>query len=146
MKKTILATIAFVALSLYSFAGGKNEDRKLLSDLQTALKTSTHVQWSTKTDYTQASFGFNGKAVSAFYSPEDNSLIGFSIHLDMKDLPKEITDAVNQKYGDWTIVDAILFIDSNAAANYFAQVTKGKNNLALKIVNGKAIIYGRMPS
>jgi hypothetical protein len=142
MKKIILATL-LVALSIASFAGG-NKDKKLLSDLQTTLKSSTQVQWSTTNDYNRASFSFNGKPVSAYYDLNDNSLIGFGINLSLTELPKEMTDAIQKKYSDWSIVDALLFVDEYGYVNYFAQVRKGKSNLALKIANGRAFIYSRM--
>src|SRR5690349_10530141 len=110
MKKIILATI-LVALSFVSFAGGKNEDKKLLANLQTALK-ATQVHWTNKNDFNKATFNFNGKTVSAFYDENDNGLIGFSIKTPVAELPQQVTDAIAKRYGDWKIVDAILFIDS----------------------------------
>ncbi|HEY6974890.1 MAG TPA: hypothetical protein VH396_01300, partial [Chitinophagaceae bacterium] len=80
MKKIILATL-LVALSIASFAGGNKADKKLLSDLQTALKYSSQVQWNSTSNYNRATFSFNGKAVSAYYDLSDNSLIGFGIRL-----------------------------------------------------------------
>jgi len=146
MKKIISATLLLVALSTASFAGGK-EDRKLFNDLQTALKNSTAVQWSSTSDYNQAKYSFNGKTVSAFYRPEDNSLIGFSLHIVGNDLPQDIVNAIQKKYSDWKIVDAIYFIDENANGNYFAQVQKGKSKLALKVfANGRVSIFRTMPS
>jgi hypothetical protein len=142
MKKIILATI-LVALSFASFAGGKNEDRKLLADLQTTLKTSNVVQWTTKNGFNKASFNFNGKIVSAF--SDDNGLIGFSIQTSVSELPQQVADAIGKKYSDWKVVDALLFVDEYANTNYFAQIQKGKINLAIKIANGKAFIYDRMP-
>src|SRR5438552_11260852 len=146
MKKIILATTLLVALSTLSFASGK-EDQKLFSDLQTALKNSTTVKWSSTSNYNQATYSFNGKTVSAFYGLDDNSLIGFSIHVVGNDLPQDIVNAVQKKYKDWKIVDAIYFIDSNANGNYFVQAQKGKSNLALKVyANGHISIFDRMPS
>ena len=142
MKKLILATI-LVALSFASFAGGKKEDKKLLADLQATLKASTQVQWTNKNEYNKATFNFNGKTVSAFY--DDNGLIGFSIQTPPTELPQQVSEAISKKYSGWKVVDAILFIDQYANTNYFAQVQKGKINLAIKIANGRAFIYDRMP-
>jgi hypothetical protein len=143
MKKIILATL-LVALSIASFAGGNKADKKLLSDLQTTLKSSTNVQWKTTNDYNRATFSFNGKPVSAFYDLNDNSFIGFGFRLNETEIPKEVKDAIQKKYSDWSIVDGLLFIDEYGYANYFAQVHKGKSDLALKVANGHAFIYSRM--
>src|SRR4051812_9763760 len=130
MRKIILATLS-VALSIASFAGGNKADKKLLSDLQSTLRNSAHVQWSSTNNYNRATFNFNGKPVSAFYDLDNNSLIGFTIRFAQDELPAEITDALKKKYSDWSIVDALLFIDEYGYVNYFAQVHKGKIDLAL---------------
>jgi hypothetical protein len=143
MKKIILATLS-VALSIASFAGGEKADKKLLSDLQTTLKSSAQVQWNTTNDYNRATFNFNGKPASAYYDLNDNTLIGFGIRLSQSELPKEVTGAIQKKYSEWSIVDALLFIDEYGYVNYFAQVHKGKSNLALKIANGRAFIFSKM--
>ena len=146
MKK-IFATLLLVALSIASFAGGNKADKKLLSDLTMALKNSTQVVHSSTADYDKATYSFNGKKVSAFYTLENNSLIGFSIKMVGNDLPQDIVNAIQKKYSGWNIVDAIYFIDANARGSYFAQVQKGKNNLALKVYpDGKVGIFSRMPS
>src|SRR3954451_24443901 len=41
MKKMIFGTLLLVALSIASFAGGSKADKKLLSDFQWTLKTSS---------------------------------------------------------------------------------------------------------
>jgi hypothetical protein len=142
MKKIILATALLVALSTASFAGG-NRDKKLLNDLQTTLKYSSQVQWTSTSDYSSASFSFNGKRVSAYYFT-DNTLIGFGIRSAQSELPKEVSDAISKKYSNWTIIDAMLFIEANADVCHYVQVRKGKTNLALKIANGHAYIFSRM--
>jgi len=116
----------------------------LVNDLQTALKSSTQVQWNTTNDYNRATFSFNGKPVSAYYDLNDNSLIGFGFRLSQTELPKEVTDAIQKKYSDWSIVEGLLFIDENGYSSYYAQVHKGKSNLALKVANGRAFIFSRM--
>ncbi len=143
MKKIILAT-ALVALSTASFAGG-NRDKKLLYDLQTTLSYSRQVQWTSTNNYTQASFSFNGKPVSAYYL-NDNTLIGFGIRSSQSELPREVSDAIGKKFSNWTIIDAMLFIEANGDVYYYVHVRKGKTNLALKIADGRAYIFSRMLS
>jgi hypothetical protein len=145
MKKIILATALLVAFSIASFAGGKDADRKLLNDLATTLKTSTQVHWINKAAYNAAAFNFNNKTAFAFYDPNDNELVGFGMKFEKADLPESVSDAINKKYGDWEVVDAIAFIDTNGYINYFAQVQKNNKSLALKITpNGSLSIYAKM--
>ncbi|HXL56540.1 MAG TPA: hypothetical protein VN958_09800, partial [Chitinophagaceae bacterium] len=61
MKKIILLTAVSVAFSIASFAGGKNIDPKLLKDLTTTLRNSMQVHWTSKAEYTKATFSFNDK-------------------------------------------------------------------------------------
>jgi hypothetical protein len=144
MKKTIFATALLVALTTAAFAGGKNSDRKLLSDLTNTLKTSGSSAWITKGEYRSKVFNFNGKSVTAAYS-DDYDFIGFSIPVLQSELPQTVTDALSKKYGTWKIVDAVYFIDASANTNYFVQVQKGKSNLVLKITpDGHTGIYSRM--
>ncbi len=136
MKKIIFATTLLAALSTASFADGNKADKKLLNDLTTTLQYSSNVHRSSTSEYNFATFGFNGKAVFAFYYPDNNKFMGFSIHLTQSELPKEVSDALSKKYSDWSIVDAILFVNESGRIYYFAQVKKNKANLALKIING----------
>src|SRR5215831_4816843 len=131
MKKLIFATL-FAVFTVFAFAGGNDADKKLLSDLQTAMKASTSVKWSTTDNYSKGTFAFNGKTVSGFYNPETNDLIGYSIHLTGTDFPQDAVNAIQKKYSDWKITDAIYFVDGNANGNYFAQIEKGKSKLAVK--------------
>jgi hypothetical protein len=144
MKKIILAT-TLVAFSIFAFAGGKDADKKLLSDLQAAMKASTSVTWTQTDNYSQGTFTFNNQTVSAYLDAETNRLIGFSIHLTSANFPQEAVTAIQKKYAGWNIIDAIYFIDDDANGNYFARVEKGKNKLALKVTaSGNVSIYSRM--
>src|SRR5437762_1069282 len=130
MKKIITATLLFVALSTAVFAADKN--KQLLNDLTTALKESKQVSWSTTETYKRGSFNFNGQTVIAYYNTDDESFIGYSIHLTKSDLPQASIDAIAKKYPDWQITETIMFIDGNGTTNNFVQLTKGKNNIAVK--------------
>ena len=145
MKKIILAT-TLVAFSIFAFAGGKDADKKLLNNLQAAMKASTSVTWTQTENYSKGTFTFNDQTVSAYLDPETNVLIGFVIHLAGTSFPQEAVNAIQKKYADWKITDAIYFIDDNANGNYFAQVEKGNNKLALKVTaSGNVSIFKRMP-
>src|ERR687888_2550470 len=101
MKKIILATVVLVAFSITSFAGEKDVDLKLLKELETTLSHSIQVHWTSRAEYTKATFSFNNKTAFAFYTPNDNELIGFGIQFDKTDLPPAISDAIKNKYRDW---------------------------------------------
>ena len=146
MKKILFATLSLVALSLASFAGGNKADRKLLSDLTMTLKNSTQVVHSSTADYTKATFSFNGKTTSAYYDV-DYELIGFSIRIKESELLQAALETMKKKYSDWTLADAIMFIDKDANVKYYTQVKKDKKNIALQLsLNGHVSFYNRIPS
>ena len=146
MKKTIFATALLVATSIAAFAGENSGDKKLLNDLTKSLKSSFEGNWQDRADYTLYKFNFNGKAAEAYYDLSSNELIGFGVHFTKTDLPQFISDAIKKKYNDWAIADAMVFIDKSGDVNYFAQVTKNKDNVALKVTSdGDVSMYSRMP-
>ncbi len=145
MKKIILATAISVAFSIAAFAGEKDNDPQLLKDLTTTLRSSIQVHWTSKAEYTKATFNFNDKTAFAFYDPNDNELIGFGIQSDKTDLPQVISDAIKNKFGDWAVIDAMTFIDTQGYINYFVQVEKNNKNFALKISPaGHVSVYGKI--
>src|SRR3954453_3660372 len=145
MKKIILAATLLVAFSIASFAGGKDADPKLLNDLTTTLKYSRQVEWTNKAAYNAAAFNFNDKTAFAFYDPNDNELIGFGMQFKKEDLPGDVSNAIDKKYGNWKITDAMTFIDMNGYINYFVQVQQNNKSLALKITpSGNLSIYAKM--
>ena len=110
------------------------------------MKASTSVKWSNVDEYSKGTFSFNGKTVSAYIDAETSAFVGFSIPLTGVDFPQDAVNAIQKKYPDWKITNAIYFVESNANGNYFAQVEKGNNKLALKITaSGKVSIFSRMP-
>ena len=147
MKKIILATVLLVALISPVFADGKSDARKLLNELKAALNAANLVQRSSTLDYNKATFSFNGQSVSAFYDAEDGSLIGFSRHIKASELPDEAAENIATEYAGWTVTDVIMFLGSNAHMAYFAEVTRGNNHIALRIMpNGNVSIYNKIPS
>ena len=145
MKNIILATatVLFAFSSTYA-ANDKKADRQLVKDLSTSFNSSKQTQWVEKGQYKQAAFLFNNKAAYAFYSAT-NDLIGFGMQINSESMPDVITDALKTKYSDWSVVDAINFIDTDGNNNYYVRVKKNNRQLALKITpRGKASIFSRM--
>ena len=141
----IFGTLVLVALSIAAFADGSKADKKLLSDLAMTLKNATNVSHSSTADYTKSTFSFNGKTTSVYYSQVDGELIGFSIRITENELPQAALETMKKKYSNWTLVDAIMFIDKDANVKFYTQVKKDKRNLALELsANGHVNIYQQM--
>jgi len=145
MKKILLATAFIFTTAISSF--GKDVDTKLLKDLTAALKSSPDVQWSEIDHYVKAAFSFNGKEAYAFYTPDKVELVGFCILVDKEDLNPLFLNAINKKYPDEAVVEAIMVIDAKAYSEYFYHIKKENKDFAVKVKiskNGKPNIYGRI--
>ena len=144
MKKTLLTTVLFLALSAAAFAAGK--DKELLNNLSATLKNSKQVTWSSGETHNNASFGFNGQTVVAYYYKEDDNLIGYSIHLTAANLPQSSKEAIEKKYPGFAIIETTMFIDANGNANHFVLVKNGKKGFALKVDGSKVSYFDRIPN
>jgi len=141
----ILAATLLVALTSSAFAKEKNMNLKLYRDLSASLENSRQISWITKPQYRQATFIFNNQTACAYYSANDDEFIGFGILHESTDLPETVTNAIKSKYGDWNVVDAMMFIDKNGYINYFVQVKKNDRDIALKITpTGRLSVYAKI--
>jgi len=142
MKKILLAALLVVAFGSAALADGKT---KMLDDLKAALRSS-HAAFQSTESYKKASFVFNGKSVSAYFDPQNEDLIGFSITIDVNDLPQGAMENISKKYQGWTVSEAILFIDDQGATSHYAKVDKNGRSIALQVSpKGKVNIYAQMP-
>ncbi len=146
MKNIILSAALLLALSSATFAGTRNADPSLLKDLSSTFNKTKQVSWEDKPQYKQASFNFKNTTASAFYSADENELIGFGIRFKANDLPEGISNIIKNKYNDWNISDAIMFIDPSGNIDYYAEVVKNSKKMALKISpSGRISFYANMP-
>lgn len=146
MKNIILSATLLLALSSATFAGNRNADPSLLKDLSSTFNKSKQVSWESKPEYKQASFSFKNTIASAFYSADENELIGFGIQFKANDLPEGISNIIKNKYSDWNITDALMFIDPSGNIDYYTEVTKNGKKMVLKInPSGRIGFYASMP-
>lgn len=145
MKRLFLAALFLAVLTTSALADGK-KSAQLLNDLKASLKNVNESAWTTKDSYRQASFLYNGKPTSAFVSTETGDLVGFAFVIDQDALPAGTKENLAKKYQGWEVSQSIMFIEGSGNIAYYAQVTKGKKSLALKVSSkGKLNIYARMP-
>jgi len=147
MKKIILAASLLIALGSTAFAKDKNANIDLLKDLSSTYKKSTEICWIDKPQYKEAMFKFQNQTACAFYTHDNNELIGFGILYEKTDLPEVVTNAVKNSYADWDFVDAMLFVDTDGNVNYFMQVKNNNSVRALKITPGGSVsLYAKVAS
>ncbi|MFT4154634.1 hypothetical protein [Parafilimonas sp.] len=144
MRSIILTATLLFALSVSSFASPKAIDTKLFNDLSNAFRKCSQVSWVSKATYNQASFNFKNQQAMVFYS-NDNELIGFSIQISRNNLPEVVANALKEKYSNWAVTDAIMFIDTYGYASYYVQVATRDASQVLKISpNGRLHIYTKV--
>lgn len=147
MKNIILAASLLIALSSSAFTKDKNVNPDLLNDLTLTFRESTQVGWIDKPQYKEAMFKFQNQTACAFYTRDNNELIGFGILFEKTELPQVVTNAVKNSYADWDFVDAMLFVDTDGNVNYFMQVKNANRIRALKITpDGNVSVYAKIAS
>src|SRR5947209_1548527 len=93
--KRILFTLAIVG-TLVSMSSFKNRDTVtgkkdnvspvVLQSFRSSFKNAGEVKWTTKSNYYEANFSFNGQYVSAFYDV-DGKLIAITRNVSPSQLP-----------------------------------------------------------
>ena len=147
MKKIILAASLLIALSSSAFTKDKNVNPNLLNDLSLTFRESTQVSWIDKPEYKEAMFKFQNQIACAFYTKDNNELIGYGILFEETGLPQVVTDAVKNSYAGWDFVDAMLFVDTDGNVNYFMQVKNDNRIRALKITpDGDVSVFAKITS
>jgi hypothetical protein len=146
MKQLFLAATLLVAITSAAFADGKKANAKLLSDLNTALKSVNESAWQTTEHYKKTTFTVNGTNTSAYVDTETGNLLGFGIAINEDALPAGTKENIAKKYQGWQVINSIMFIEASGNIAYYTQVIKGKNNLALRVSpKGNLSIYERIP-
>ena len=147
MKQTFIAITLFIALTTSAFADGKNSNAKLLGSLKTAIKSIKESAWKTTDEFKKTSFSFNNTTVNAYLTADGADLLGFGIQIKPEDLPAGTMQNIEKKFKGWTVTSAILFITADGNSDYYAQVFKDNDNLALSVSpKGKISIYAKMPN
>ena len=145
MKNIILAASLLIALSSSAFTKDKNVNPYLLNDLTLTFRESAQVSWINKPQYKEAMFKFKNQTACAYYTKDNNELIGFGILFEETELPQVITDAVKNSYAGWDFIDAMLFVDTDGNVNYFMQVKNNDKIRALKITpDGYVSVYAKV--
>ena len=113
----------------------------------------TNVKWEISEYYSEATFLKDGKLLTAFYDNEEG-LVGTSAEKTIADLPTSAKKFLNEKYGDYKVVDIIFFDDNdlNETAmvifnkqiddedSYFVELKKDNKKIVLQ-VDKKGQVY-----
>jgi|SRR5215831_11873438 len=131
MKKILLLMLCIVALSTTLYAGDNEADRAALNILKVSAKSGC-AEWTKKNNYYKQYLMFNGHQITVYFIAEC-SLLGLSYRLNVNDLPGDITTRIKERYPNYAIVDALMFIDNSGHIKYYAGIKNRKRYTALRI-------------
>ena len=128
MKKFILiAATAFISLA--SFANVDPITGKVLESFRTEFASAKNVQWKSLDDagLFQATFTYKNTELSAFYDAE-GSLVATARYIDKNNLPIMVTKAIQEKYPEHTMKNAIEHI-ANGTTTYHVTLHGVKSSM-----------------
>jgi hypothetical protein len=133
MKKIILAII-FCTGSVYpgAFAGDDSIKAHLAHTLSMIFKL-TDANYSVNANgYQRYNFMYNGMQVTGFKSKTSN-WSGFFKKLSADDLPENALLYIRKHYKDCIVENVIMYFNSEADINYFAELVGDNKCIVLKI-------------
>jgi hypothetical protein len=132
MKKIIIAAALMISVMTTSFAEKSSVDAEALNIFKILMSNTGNASWQKKNSYIEKSFLYKGHEISAYY--KSGSIVGLSCRLiDANDLPKEIVNEIKRKYAHREIADALIFMDSNGNAYYYAGLKSKNTYTAIRI-------------
>ncbi|HPZ87139.1 MAG TPA: hypothetical protein PLQ32_03475 [Flavihumibacter sp.] len=118
MKKfIIIAATAFVSLS--SFASVDPVTGKVLASFRANFAEAKNVEWKSLDDsgLFQAKFLYNDAEISAFYNA-DGEMVATARYIDIDNLPIMVRKAINDRYPDHIMKNAIEHISGETTTYY----------------------------
>lgn len=142
MKKLFIAALVTLTISTSAFAQEVNEiDQKAVQNFESSFGGASKVEWTSKDNFTKASFLQDEQKVEVFYNPEGD-LIATTKQVKMEELPTFVKRTFTKKYSDYIIKDAFK-LKAEDETNYFVSAENNKESLVLKVAQGSVSVYSR---
>jgi hypothetical protein len=140
MKKILFT--ALTAISIFTTAFAK--DKKFISDkVQTAFESdfgsATDVNWTSNSQYNQASFVLNGKKTNAFYT-FSGEMIGATNEVNFENLSAKAKQKITKKYPGYSIKEVLQF-ESNEENCYFVSAENDLKKIVFKVKNNMVSVF-----
>jgi len=159
MKTLIMATSVAVSLSLAASASNNNSNKHgvFVSDatkdnFSREFPAMKNVSWSADDGYMIATF-MQDNAVTFAYFDYDGDPVATVKEVNFTDLPETVRKEIQEKYGDYTVSQALQFTDNDPynessvfdmpdqQAAYFVSLLKGNEELILQVDNDNKIAF-----
>lgn len=142
MKKLFFTALIAVSVSASSFAQNLNQiDEKAVADFESAFSGASNVEWTSKNNFTKASFIQNDRKVEVFYN-HDGDFIATTRQIKMDEVPTFAKRAFAKKYSNYTVKEAFKFQADDEEAYYIAAENENQN-IILKAKQGSLTVYSK---
>lgn len=142
MKKLILAALIAIFISGSAFAQDENQiDHKAVENFEATFSGASNVEWTSKENFTKASFMQNEQKVEVFYNP-NGDFIASTSQVAMEEVPTFVKRIFAKKYSDYTVKEAFKF-RAQDETDYFISAENEKETIVLKVKDGAVYIYSK---
>lgn len=142
MKKLILAALIAVSVSGSAFAHNENQvDQRAVGNFEATFSGASNVEWTSKENFTKASFIQDEQKVEVFYNPEGD-FIATTRQIKMEDIPAFVKRIFAKKYSGYTVKEAFKFIAEDETS-YFIAAENEKESIVLKVKDGSISVYSK---
>ena len=133
MKKIIL-TIAIALSSFFAFASETNVSSVVTDAFNREFAGAREVNWTSNANFYKASFIFNERHVTAFYS-FDGRMLGVARNISSLDLPLTLQQSLKKEYGGrW--ISELFELSGEEGTSYYITLEQADSKLVLKSENG----------
>lgn len=129
---TLFAALLVVAVTSTAYAAPEAVDAKVLSHFSSSFANAKSVTWKVTKAFSKATFTNNNKRTEVFYNAKDK-LIGTSVYIDFKDLPRGTEDAIASNYEAYNMATAIEYTDAEEVMNYYVEIENDKRTIVLQV-------------
>ncbi|WP_153798009.1 hypothetical protein [Foetidibacter luteolus] len=143
MKKLFITSALFLSLIGSVLASGNNlSGFNGAGAFKKAFPDATDVSVKSVDQLTKISFTSNSQSMEVFYSRE-GEMIAKSRHIKLNELPAGASENIGKKYSDWTITEAIEFLNAeDGTTHYYVGVSINNKSMILEAdKDGELSIY-----
>jgi hypothetical protein len=141
MKTVFLfAALIWASATTKTFANDVHVNRIVLQSFKSTFGHASVVKWSVVDNLYKAEFNVDGEATTAFFDPQDGSMIACSRYLTIDELPRTLQRSL-KKAAESNLVTEVFEVQSDAGIDYFASVKKPEGTVILKAASTTWNVY-----
>lgn len=140
MKKLLIAAFLIVSVSVSGLAQNVNKvDKRAIGNFEVMYAGASSVQWTSKENFTKASFTQNDQHVDVFYN-ENGDFIATATQIRYDELPASLKKSIEKKYSNYSIREMLKYKAYDDTV-YFISLENEKETIVLKGADGSLSVY-----